>query len=631
MLQTIHDKSKGWLAYVIVGFISIPFMLWGINSYLGGGDKLLAAQVNGEDISLQSFQRSLQMQRDRLREMFGGNVPAEMLEGAAIKQSVVETMVRDELLRQFAEEQNFQISGDQVASEIRSLPVFHENGKFSTTKYTQLLESRRMDKLGFESDIRYGMRLQQFRDAVQSSEFLTSAEYEQFKALTEQKRTVAYSVIEVTALEDSVELSEQQIAEYYEANKGSYLSEEKVTLEYVELNPDSVVEDIKVSADEVRAFYEQESDRFKTPEARKVSHILVKRGEGVTDEQLQAKAEEISQKLSAGEAFEDVARALSEDTFTAEKGGDLGLIYPGDLDAALESAIFAADLGASSEAVKTGQGIQFVKVTDIQASVQKTFDEVKSEAELELKQRQADTELLKLSEQLLTLTYENPESLDIAADAIGAEVKTTEWTTRATGTGIAAESKVREAAFSDDVLKSNRNSDVLEFENGTQVVVRIKEHKAASTLPLDEVEGQVKAKLLAKETRAKSLELGDAMAASVRSGEALKTAAANVAGTRYVEQVAVSRQSEDQSAELVGHVFKMNHPTADTPAVSSFQMANGDYVVVELYSVETPAVEGSENPEITEILSATYAERAFDAIYRFMESKAEIKIFNENL
>lgn len=633
MLQTIHDKSKGWLAYVIVGFISIPFMLWGINSYLGGGDKLLAAQVNGEDISLQAFQRALQTQRDRLREMFGGNVPAEMLEGAAIKQSVVEAMVRDELMRQFAESQNFQVSSEQVAQEIRSLPVFQENGKFSAEKYTQLLESRRMDKLGFEADIRYGMRLQQFRDALQSSEFLTSSEYELFNKLGNQKRSASYALVETKALESQVQVNDEQIAEYYESNKDQFLSEERLKLAYLELDPESVTDAIEVSEDEVRTFYEQESDRFKTPEARKVSHILLKRGEGVAEADLEQKAAEISKRLAEGAAFDALVQEYSEDTFTVDKGGDLGFVYPGDLDTALEAAIFAAEQGVPSEAVKTAQGVQFVLVTDIQSSTQKSYDDVKADAERELKQRQADTRLLSLSEQLLTLTYENPESLEIAADALGAEIKTTDWVTRQAGVGIGEEAKIREAGFSDDVLTSGRNSDILELDDGRQLVVRVQEHQAAATLPLDQVEDQVIAQLVSNGSREKAVELGGVLEAAVQAGTSIEKAAADVDGARYVQEVVMTRTGSEAPAEISGKVFKMAQPEAGGKTTSSLQMSNGDFVVIELSSVESGLVEEEKamRDQTADILSSAYAERAFDAVYRFMESQAEIKIFNENL
>ena len=65
MLQNIRDRSTGWLAYVIVIGISIPFALWGIDQYFTG-TKVDVAKVNETKISLERLNNEYQ---DRLQEM----------------------------------------------------------------------------------------------------------------------------------------------------------------------------------------------------------------------------------------------------------------------------------------------------------------------------------------------------------------------------------------------------------------------------------------------------------------------------------------------------------------------------------------------------------------------------------
>ena len=77
MLQTIHDKAKGWIAYAIVGIITVPFALFGINQYFEGGGKLAAAVVNGEEITVQAVQNALV----EMKQQFGGQLPPGMDEG----------------------------------------------------------------------------------------------------------------------------------------------------------------------------------------------------------------------------------------------------------------------------------------------------------------------------------------------------------------------------------------------------------------------------------------------------------------------------------------------------------------------------------------------------------------------
>ena len=60
MLQTIHDKITGWVAYVILGAIALVFVLWGINWTLGAPN--YAAKVNGSEISVNEVRQSYQQQ-----------------------------------------------------------------------------------------------------------------------------------------------------------------------------------------------------------------------------------------------------------------------------------------------------------------------------------------------------------------------------------------------------------------------------------------------------------------------------------------------------------------------------------------------------------------------------------------
>ena len=55
MLSKIKSKSKGWIAYFIVGLITIPFALFGINQYFTGPSNLVVAVVNDETANVKPF------------------------------------------------------------------------------------------------------------------------------------------------------------------------------------------------------------------------------------------------------------------------------------------------------------------------------------------------------------------------------------------------------------------------------------------------------------------------------------------------------------------------------------------------------------------------------------------------
>ncbi len=77
------------------------------------------------------------------------------------------------------------------------------------------------------------------------------------------------------------------------------------------------------------------------------------------------KAEAMVEKINKGEDFEKLAKKVSEDKATAEKGGDLGYFKKGDMVKPLEDAAFALKPGEISQPVKSQLGWHIIKVEDV--------------------------------------------------------------------------------------------------------------------------------------------------------------------------------------------------------------------------------------------------------------------------
>ncbi len=50
MLSAIREKATGWIAWILVILISIPFAQWGVNSYFEGATQIVIAVANGIEI-----------------------------------------------------------------------------------------------------------------------------------------------------------------------------------------------------------------------------------------------------------------------------------------------------------------------------------------------------------------------------------------------------------------------------------------------------------------------------------------------------------------------------------------------------------------------------------------------------
>jgi peptidyl-prolyl cis-trans isomerase D len=635
MLQSIRDKSKGWLAYLIVGFISIPFLFWGIQQYIGVGGELVAATVNDTEISMRNFQRSLQQQQQQMRTMFGGKVPAEMLQGSAIQQSVVSNMVREELLRQYSTDKGLRVSDNQLLNEIRGQEAFQEEGRFSKQKYERLLEQQRLTKSGFEYQVRTSMQLDQFQGSLGSSAFISASSQKDFLGLKGQKRKIDYLVFDKEKYRSSVSPGADEIKKYYEDNQQSYVTKEQVKISYIILDEAELASQVSVDNKALQTFYEQEQDLYTIPEARKVSHILIKTSQEDGQDKLataENKAKDIHAKIVAGADFIKTAKEISEDRLSSENGGDLGLISPGDMDPAFEKALFSLSVESISEPIKTPQGYHILKLTEVKPEKQKSFEEAKAEIEKEYRQREAEQILIEKSELLVTLSYENADSLEPVSDALGIEIKTSDWISRDQGQEIAAEEQVRQAAFLPEVLQQKRNSDVIETADGKQIVLRLAEHQPPSPRPLDEVKELIENQLVENVIKDKAKELGQAKLEALRQGIDLNSIAAEV-GAELKSPGFITREDGKVPAEIRDSIFTLSSFNNGKSVPVGVEMNDGNYALVSMVAVETPEVslDDKNSSNLLGSIKGNYQQREFDAVYQALESRSDVKVYNENL
>jgi peptidyl-prolyl cis-trans isomerase C len=136
----------------------------------------------------------------------------------------------------------------------------------------------------------------------------------------------------------------------------------------------------QVTDEDIKKAYEENKPLF-TTETVGASHIMVKTA---------AEAEALQAELKAGKPFAELAKEKSQDTGSAEKGGDLGILIRGQTEAEFETAAFALKDGEISGVVKTQYGFHIIKGGPHGATVQ-PYDEVKEKLrEMLAKQKQRD-------------------------------------------------------------------------------------------------------------------------------------------------------------------------------------------------------------------------------------------------
>ena len=127
---------------------------------------------------------------------------------------------------------------------------------------------------------------------------------------------------------------------------------------------------VEITEDDMKNYFEENKDSFKQEEQVKARHILVE------DEET---AKEVRKKLDDGEDFEELAKKYSTDTGTKEKGGDLGFFSKGEMVNEFEEVAFALKVGEISQPVKTNYGYHIIKVEERTEAKEANYEESKDE------------------------------------------------------------------------------------------------------------------------------------------------------------------------------------------------------------------------------------------------------------
>ena len=636
MLQNIHDKAKGWVAYAIVGFIAIPFTLFGISSYLGSSSSLAAAVVNGEEIPAQQVQNSVLQQRQRLAQMFGGQLPPGFSDNT-IKEQALEQVVNATLLRQEAEAGGYRASNQEIYDYLSENPQFQKDGVFDAATYEQILNAQRRNKANYEAAVRDSISNQQFSQGVRNAAFLPANEVTRYQQLQNQTRSVETYTFKKSDFASEIKIADEEIKTYYDSNSTNFKTAEKLKLSYVLLKQDDLAKNVEVNDEVLQASYDENADRYIDPEQRKLSHILIKiddKGGVDAEKKAQEKAQSLYDQVKAGtRVFQDFAVNNSDDSVSAKNGGEIGMIVKGDMGPLFEKAAFALKKGEFSEVVQTEAGFEIIKLLDIVEAKQKTFDEVKAEIEKTYRRDEAEKLFLENSDKMQTLAFESEGSLDSVADAVGLKVESSDWIKRGatpTAEGLLSSPKLLSTAFSDDVLKQGKNSELIEVGASSVAVIRLQEHKLPEQKPQADVSDEIKASLTDQKLRKLLIEKGEmALKAIQASGEWSAVEAVGGSAGKIEKSADLKRTDRKLPPVLVGKVFSMQKPLDGKKSFDNAILPEGDYVLIGLLDVKDGGTEldATLQQRFTQTLSA----RESTALLKALRENAEVKLFPENI
>jgi peptidyl-prolyl cis-trans isomerase D len=609
MLQTIHDKITGWVAYVILGAIALVFVLWGINWTLGA--PTYAAKVNGSEISVNEVRQSYQQQLAQMERA----APKGLDDSARndIKRKVLDDYVNSEALVTRADALGYRVSDGELLKAMAQVPAFQVDGRFDQAHAVAVLKAQGRSVAEIEALFRRDVKVRQLDTALAMSSFATPGELKQVRALTRQQRELAWITVPAAHYAAEAAPDEAAIKEYYDAHKSEYLTPETVNLRYVEVSLADLAAKVNVDDAQLRAYYEEQKtktpERFVQAEQRRVRHILIPVADPKNDAAAKAQAESILKRAQAGEDFSKLAKEFSQDPGSAQQGGDLGWSERKVWVAPFADAAFSMSVGDIRGPVKTQFGYHILKLDGIQPANIKTFEQGKPDLETEYRRNEAERQFNNEQDQLADAALQNTTDIDVVARKAGLTVKQIADFSRTDGGGdLGKAPAVIDAAFSQDVLDGHLSS-MVEVEKGRGVVLRATDHKLPQQKPLD----AVRAVVVAAWKKQRGAELAAAAAADavkrLGAGESWDAVAKSLGSTSQPPRY-VARVDQSVPTEVRQSAFLSPKPTGK-PIYQDVAFSNGDAAVYALSAVREAPAENQQQEDL--MLRRQYASQVASA------------------
>ena len=618
-IQNMRDKSQGLVAKFIVFMIIIVFALFGMGSittFLAPVPKV--ATVNGTDITQQEME--LAVERNR-RMMLAQEVSLDDIDEDTLRQNVLRDLINRALLIDAAKELGLGFSDAALDDEIRATPAFQLGGVFDPGQFQLVIGSAGFSPVLYRQEVRRDKTFQQLSAAISATAFYTEDEVLKSSSLAQQTRDIAYLRIDTETLIDEIEVSEDDVESYYNANTNLYMTEESVELSFVELKRADLLVEIDVSEDDLLIFYEETKEIYAEDERRQLAHILVEVNDDVSQEEALGNIQEVYEKLKSGGNFSELAKQYSQDPGSAEVGGDLGYNAAGTFVPEFEEAANNLELSQFSAPILTEFGYHLIKLLDMEAAETPEFFEIRERLEKSYREAEAEEVFVNRSARLSELAYESNDLFELSEE-LGLEIKQTGKVNRSTNEGIAENTRVLDAEFSSDVLLDRVNSDLIEIDPNHHVVVRVEEHQPREVRPLVEVSADIQNALTSEKAaqlaREQSVEIVDLL-----NTGSITRFVADKFGLKWEVVGEAGRNQLGLDREIVTEAFSLARPVEGSKTVGSAILPDGDAVVLSVTNVTNKPETGMAETELTSLARVLAVQQGTHDYFEFRETLGE--------
>jgi len=481
MLQKLREQSNRWYIKALFVLLVVSFSMWGVGDIvLNYVNMRPVATVDGHNITQEEFSLRLQNMVGRAQELSKGQLSSEKIKDMGIPQKILDSLIDQFLVTSELKKHNVVVTDAVVRRRIQSIPTFlNEQGAFDKRAFDYLLHNNHITESQFIADVRSELQQHQLFGALFAGMHLPKAYVDLlFKGFFEQ-RVFAVVTIPLSKMVVKDIPKQDDLEKFYQGNQAEFMQPEMRRITLLEIDPKLMKDRINIPLDKLQEEYERRKAEFEIAEKREIKQINLK------DEDAAKKAVE---SLKKGRPVPAVARDQSGEF------KDLGLVTKQQLPDLVAERLFEAELGQVTGPISTPFGWQVYVISKIEPSFIKSFVEIRTQLESELRVQMANDQIYELKNKIEDALAGGATIAEIAkehnlkAQTINSISKFGKDEAEKYVLPESGRADILDQAFS---LPENADSPVIDTKEGSSYVVHVDAVKAAHVPPFEEIKDKV--------------------------------------------------------------------------------------------------------------------------------------------
>ena len=576
-IQSIREGLSGKTTRVIVVAIIITFIgSVGWAGFFSQGNTNVVAKVGSQEITNADLSFELSAQQFSLSQRF----PDQTIEDEVILNLSTNVLIGKFAVLDFLEKNELTLTDSYVYKQLSSEDQFLENGKFSIQRFEAFARSNGFIPSDYLKRVKEDLLINIWRQSLAGSNFITEAEAKNSLELAEQERDISFIKFPASKFRNSVSFDIEDLQNFYESNKSSYISPEKAKVSYIYFDAKDLKKDIDISNDDINFEYEEYVSGFDTTIRKSVSHIMLNINDERNVQQASDVLQEAKQRLNNGEKFSDLVLEISEDEGTKNLNGSLGITDGTLLPPEFEQALSSMKEGEVYGPIDLLSSVHLIKLDELIQPLLETIEQRSASIKENLITRRSEDNFVSLLDQVSELAFSSGSIDDISAN-FSQELVATDYFSINAVPELLKQNSIIDFIFNDSV--DGNFPEVIEISPLSAVLIQVGDMVEETQLPFDVVKMLVESAYISEESSKSSQAFIEETIEELVAGKALETLS-----TEESIQLEVYKNLKRDSSLLpvgaVNGVFSMPRSQSGNTYGSSIAQ-NGDYLIYRLDSV----------------------------------------------